>query len=524
MTRKAIYLSIIILFIISTVWNLGIFTLTKEEPRRVVIALEMIHSNDYLQPTFQGQPYFKKPPLYNWLLAGIYNITGDTSEFNSRLISALSLLAIGLLCFLICTKSMSKSAAFITALLCCITPPLYFSMSYLAEIDTFYSFISLSSILIIYPLYQRKNKYLLFAIPYFVAAIGILTKSPQSLLFVLFTLTGYLLYKKDWRLLISRYHLTGIIFLITPIGLYLYMHYAHGTLQALIETLFSETSERTPAGHSITAFAQYFVTFPFKLLYLCLPASLLIPFIRWKGLWSYLHGNPFIAFCIVAFASNTWLYWFMPGSKDRYIMMLLPLAIIPISHLFINRAKSYSKHFKYINLSLTALLFVSCCYLPFSPIATNIPDVKTYSWILAVIFMVLIGVQLKYSKQSLLILIFIVISIRLGIDSIYFKERELYAKDQHIKDTALHISQITDNEIVYLYDITYVHSILAAYLEIKMDQTLTRSSSFPTSGYIISSSNLSSNKIEEIEHFSIHGETFYLSRVKPDHQQTSYIH
>ena len=40
-----------------------------EEPRRCLVAMEMIASGDYIVPTVMGETYLKKPPLYNWLIA-----------------------------------------------------------------------------------------------------------------------------------------------------------------------------------------------------------------------------------------------------------------------------------------------------------------------------------------------------------------------------------------------------------------------------------------------------------------------
>jgi 4-amino-4-deoxy-L-arabinose transferase-like glycosyltransferase len=48
--------------------NIRFFELTLEEPRRALVAYEMWFSGSYLQPTLLGEPYFNKPPLFNWLI------------------------------------------------------------------------------------------------------------------------------------------------------------------------------------------------------------------------------------------------------------------------------------------------------------------------------------------------------------------------------------------------------------------------------------------------------------------------
>ncbi|MCA1933688.1 MAG: hypothetical protein LDL13_08930, partial [Calditerrivibrio sp.] len=68
MDKKLFVLSLIIvlvdlLFISSNVH------LHHEEPRRAIIAQEMILTGDYIVPRVYGEIYNKKPPLQNWLIS-----------------------------------------------------------------------------------------------------------------------------------------------------------------------------------------------------------------------------------------------------------------------------------------------------------------------------------------------------------------------------------------------------------------------------------------------------------------------
>jgi len=69
--------------------------LTWEEPRRCLVALEMIYRGDYIVPHVLGEPYRNKPPLLNWLIvlfAG--NRANGVGPVPIRLIGLLSLLGI----------------------------------------------------------------------------------------------------------------------------------------------------------------------------------------------------------------------------------------------------------------------------------------------------------------------------------------------------------------------------------------------------------------------------------------------
>ncbi|MEO0338168.1 MAG: hypothetical protein AAF242_03045, partial [Bacteroidota bacterium] len=48
---------------------LDIMDLRGEEPRRALVAWEMIQSGNYWQPRIQDWPYYNKPPIFNWMLA-----------------------------------------------------------------------------------------------------------------------------------------------------------------------------------------------------------------------------------------------------------------------------------------------------------------------------------------------------------------------------------------------------------------------------------------------------------------------
>ncbi|MDV7402029.1 glycosyltransferase family 39 protein, partial [Arthrospira platensis SPKY1] len=65
--------------------NLGLMTLIDDEALRAWVALEMQLSDNYIVPTVHGDFYYKKPPLYNWLLLGVFWLTGSMEEWAIRL-------------------------------------------------------------------------------------------------------------------------------------------------------------------------------------------------------------------------------------------------------------------------------------------------------------------------------------------------------------------------------------------------------------------------------------------------------
>lgn len=69
-------------------WNLGNRGLWGSEGRWAEVTREMFLSGDFFHPTIGGEPYFDKPLLTYWLIAGITGLTGVLNELVVRLPSA----------------------------------------------------------------------------------------------------------------------------------------------------------------------------------------------------------------------------------------------------------------------------------------------------------------------------------------------------------------------------------------------------------------------------------------------------
>jgi 4-amino-4-deoxy-L-arabinose transferase-like glycosyltransferase len=71
---------------------LGRQELRGEEGRRVLPAVRMIETGDWLVPHVGGEPYLAKPPGVNWLVAASFLTTGVRNETTARLPSVLFIL------------------------------------------------------------------------------------------------------------------------------------------------------------------------------------------------------------------------------------------------------------------------------------------------------------------------------------------------------------------------------------------------------------------------------------------------
>ncbi|MFP4297611.1 MAG: ArnT family glycosyltransferase [Spirulinaceae cyanobacterium] len=55
-----------------------------DEGSHAIVARELYRQGDWIYLTFFGQPYFMKPPLGYWLVAGSYHLFGEVNEWTTR--------------------------------------------------------------------------------------------------------------------------------------------------------------------------------------------------------------------------------------------------------------------------------------------------------------------------------------------------------------------------------------------------------------------------------------------------------
>src|SRR5436309_12998495 len=78
----------------------------SEEGRRILPAVSMLETGNYIVPQVGSEPYFRKPPLVNWLVAGSFKLFGARNEWTARLPSVLCVLAVALACVTVPQRSL----------------------------------------------------------------------------------------------------------------------------------------------------------------------------------------------------------------------------------------------------------------------------------------------------------------------------------------------------------------------------------------------------------------------------------
>jgi 4-amino-4-deoxy-L-arabinose transferase-like glycosyltransferase len=104
--------------------NRGLWT--PDEPREAEISREMALSPAVI-PTLNGQRFIEKPPLYYWIVAGVYRLTGGPSVFAARAVSVVAGLATLMLLLRWGATAHSRAAGLIAA--CMLATSLQFLVS-----------------------------------------------------------------------------------------------------------------------------------------------------------------------------------------------------------------------------------------------------------------------------------------------------------------------------------------------------------------------------------------------------------
>lgn len=450
-----------IMLLCSLFINLGKPALYYEEPRRALIALEMMYNDNLLVPTELGEYYYKKPPVYNWLLIGSYKIFGGASEFAVRFFSAFSHWLIGLMIFAFSRRWLGQGVALLAACLWWVSIDLYFYFSMFGEIDLFYSAITFAAIMLLYPLGKAKRYALMFGLVYGLHAIGFLTKGLPSIAFAGISTLVYLAMNRKWKMLISWQHFLGIFIFLALTGGYFFAYSQFNSLDGFVRDLWSQSADRTAAGHKIGDFFIHLVKFPLIIFKDLLPGSLMFLFLIPARVRRKVLRDPFLKFCLFMALANLALYWISPGNRSRYIYMLYPFLLIPSAFAFWH----FWDRIKWANSALNVAIwilpgaaFIACLsgpwinnFLPAEAIIEWQFDPTILCLVFAGVFGIILLLQGRSSQYRVWFLIFSMICGRLFFDLGVIPIRASTGMHEVNKQNALEIAEITKDKDLHLW-------------------------------------------------------------------------
>ncbi|HSH38598.1 MAG TPA: glycosyltransferase family 39 protein [Chthoniobacterales bacterium] len=194
--------------------GLGSLEIKSEEGRRILPAVTMLATGNYVVPYVGGEPYLRKPPLINWLVAASFKLFGVQNEWTARLPSVVCVLAAALTFLFVARPSLGANGSFFAALMW-LTNFGIIEKGRLIEIEALY--VSLFGIAIICWLtfwQQRRSSWLAWIVPALFLALGILAKGPLHLLFFYGIVCVVLFRAGELRSLVHPAHGVGVVLML----------------------------------------------------------------------------------------------------------------------------------------------------------------------------------------------------------------------------------------------------------------------------------------------------------------------
>ncbi len=271
------------LLIVLLVWAaiylpaLGSLAIKGEEGRRILPAIRMLETGNYIVPQVGGSAYFRKPPLVNWVVAASFKIFGVRNEWTARLPSALSVLTVAIAFVTVARASLGPSGSTIAALIW-LTNIGMIEKGRSIEIEGLY--VSLSGLAIILWLsfwLQKKSPWLIWVPASIFLGLALLAKGPTHLVFFYGLVFAVLWQTKNWRLLVHPAHFAALAIMLAIFAAWAIPFLQSTTTQATVHKWSAQFSGRLRATDF--NFLSWIQNVPRSLVYF-LPWVVLFPFVR----------------------------------------------------------------------------------------------------------------------------------------------------------------------------------------------------------------------------------------------------
>src|SRR5437764_2412824 len=257
--------------------GLGSLEIKGEEGRRILPAVAMLESGNYLVPHVGSEPYFRKPPLVNWLVAASFKLTGYRNEWTARLPSVLCVLAVALAFLTVARSSLGPRGSLIAALVW-LTNFGMIEKGRLIEIEALY--VSLVGLALIFWLSwweQRRSPWLTWIVPAFFLGLGLLAKGPLHLFFFYAVAVAVLFRAGELRTLWHPAHLVAIVVTVGIFAAWASPYWQAMRAENFIHTWSAQFTGRL-SGEDFKL-GNWLLNIPRGLAYL-LPWTLLLPWVR----------------------------------------------------------------------------------------------------------------------------------------------------------------------------------------------------------------------------------------------------
>ncbi len=453
------YILFAVLLIPALFINLGahhIFVHT-DESRRALVALEMIINSQYLAPTLNGQFYYEKPPLFNWILVLSFKAFGEYSAYAMRFPVAIFVILYGIAMDYFLRPILGKKKAWLVIIATITSGRILFYDSFLGLIDIGFSILVFINFMLFFKLGKERRYLALFLITYGIAAVAYLMKGLPSLVFQFFTIIAWAVYIRDWKFIFHKYNFLGTLCFIIPVGLYYYFYQwvNPDSLLTVFEYTWHQSSQRTVTEHSIWDTVLSILTFPFENLYHFAPWTILVAALFSKKTLQWLWSNDFSRYAILVFAFNIAVYWTSAGVHPRYLFMFLPLLFVVLIEAYFQLTPRFKKTIDMVFFGLMALAVLAPVAINIASEFRDVPGAGFKTGFLVFGLLSLVVVYYRRPPHRLVILGIFLLVLRIGFNWFILPYKD--SRGQAYANAAERIVEIIDEDPIYALTPSYCH-------------------------------------------------------------------
>ncbi|MFO0960249.1 MAG: glycosyltransferase family 39 protein [Isosphaeraceae bacterium] len=311
--------------------RLDVLPLRGEESRWTRVAVEMIETGDWIVPRQQLQPFLSRPPMGNWLIALSGMALGKFSPFAVRLPTVTATLLTSLLVYGY-TASLTKSRrAGLAAGVAYPTMGHVLQLGQLAESDSLFTAFIAGSLLCWHWAYERGwPRVACWTIGYALAAMATLTKGPQGPIYFAGGVGLFLIYRRDWKTLVSWAHPAGIA-AFAAIVLAWQVPFAMKLGLPAVREIWSGDTLLRFQNATVLSWLGNVASYPFALLACMAPWALyLVAYLDPEHRKGLRPARTVLEFVLIALLWALPSCWLVPNSRGRYFLPMYPLVAVLI--------------------------------------------------------------------------------------------------------------------------------------------------------------------------------------------------
>jgi len=454
--------------------NLGMSPLIADEAIRGLVSFEMQQTGNLITPTISGEYYFNKPPLYNWILLGFFNLFDRHSELILRLPALFSLLIFGWIIYYTTRKELGNRIAFLSSLLFISCGRILFYDSMRGLIDLSFSMVIFLNFYLMYFFISRKKYLSLYLLSYFLASAAFLMKGLPALIFQILTLLTALAYFKSLKKLFHPFHMAGMLVFIFLVGGYYLLLWKNTEEPEFFRNLVTESTKRTLLDNGFWTTIKHLLIFPFSQVYHLLPWSILFIFLIKKSFYDKLRANKYAGYLALVFVVNILAYWTSAGTHPRYLFMLYPIIFILLIYYYTELKTQDSVYrafwiamFVFIGLALST----GTAYFFSNSIAGSGKAIVIYS--ITMIFLLTAYYLLwKHRNIRMEVLIIMLLLLRISFNLLILPDRLVKTAQHKIIEAVENIHEITQNNELMLHHETRVSVEFIYYISTARNEIL----------------------------------------------------